>query len=195
MSANVKSFKFPMKPSPAFRNVKNIEEVEKWLIEPKYDGWRIVYVPNEGFFTRKGNSLNDWAFLKKLRPLFEYCDEKNIYLDGELVHLKGRDHIPSLKYDENGNAHIFLFDVIDEEKPLIERLRTLVLAVRHINSTVVSVIPSIPLKEEKDIQKLFTLWTMHSNIEGIVLKRMDSKYYPGKEGPVITNDWIKIKSL
>jgi len=185
-----------MQPIPYFG--ENLEE--EWIFEDKLDGWRMqIIVYEDGkieFWGRRLEKKPNWterlSYLKKpVRKLIP----KGTLLDAELCAIGGRRFIPSLfTKTPKVSPLVYIFDVVFFEGEFVGNL---------------------PLKERKGIllsmnfkEPLFLLkWAPVKNlekhlkerirkgVEGIVVKRIDSFYQVGKEGPIASIDWKKIKGL
>lgn len=178
---------------------------ENYIYELKLDGIRCVaYIDKNGVDLR--NKRND-------KVTFRYPELSNIYkqlncntaiLDGEIFILKDnktnfyemqRRSLMSDKFkidlaSKNLPVSFCAFDILykDNEQltdlPLIERKEILQNCL-HENNRI-----SISRFIETEGKKLFEL-TTQKELEGIVAKKKDSKYYFGKR----TKDWIKIKNF
>lgn len=169
-----------------------------WIWEPKIDGWRMQIIKNEDgriqFWGRRLERNPNWTEkLNYLIPqIFSFLPKATI-LDAELYTLKGRRMIPSLFASfPKVKPVIFIFDVIYLEneflgkKPLKERKK--VLSELKIKE------PFYILKYKKlDQLENALLNSLKEGHEGIVIKEINSPYIPGKDAPVATQFWRKIK--
>ena len=168
---------------------------EEWLFEIKWDGYRaIAEKKNNRILLYSRNGLN-------FQPTYPVVVNqlKNIkadaVLDGEIVVL-GEDGKPDFQflqhYSENQNRPIqyCVFDLLElngkdtTSLPLIDRKELL----KQI------IPPDDPVIKYSDhiIEngKSFLQVSKERDLEGIMAKKIDSKYYPGKR----TTDWLKIKN-
>ena len=166
---------------------------DNWLFEIKWDGYRaIAEIEN-----REVNlySRNNISFNEKFKPIVESLSftDHNVILDGEIVSVdeKGVSKFQLLQNFQKtgkGNLLYYIFDIIYldgydlKSLPLIKRKEIL----RQI-------LPDIPdLKYSDHIEKdgkLFYKIAEEKNLEGILAKNKNSKYYLNKR----SNDWIKLK--
>ncbi len=168
----------------------------KWIVEPKVDGWRMQVIRyKDGRYELWGRRLEktpNWT--EKLSWLLvDFNIPKGTLLDTELYSEKGRRFIPSLfSRRKNVLPIVFVFDVIFFDgkyvgnKPLSYRKK---------------LIESIELKPPfyrmeqcllKDIKKHLNQ-IVKKGYEGIVIKKLDSLYPIGKDAPLTTDKWRKIK--
>ena len=172
----------------AYIGSKDLFNQEGWIFEPKLDGFRaLLYVNNDLIFLSRNNlSLNErfpdlTGFRKNIKA-------KSCILDGEIVAFdsKGTPRISLLGINQ---SHYIIFDILMKDgKSLVD----LSLAERKkiLEETV---------KDGKLIEKNFyttdgkALWKimLEKDFEGVMAKKIDSKYYPGLRSKV----WLKIKNL
>jgi len=166
----------------------------KWITEPKIDGWRMQIITySDGRTECWGRRLDrgpEWSdklkFIKKATKNLP----NGTLLDCELFSSSGRRFIPSLFANKpKAKPIIYVFDIthyknkfvgnlkLKERKKIIERL-----ALKS---------PLLLVKYKKYNGKLEL--KPKSGHEGIVIKNLDSKYKIGKDAPLATLDWRKIK--
>lgn len=176
---------FPMQ--PAFLEADVFAEREAWRYQPKYDGWHVVIRP-DGIFTRHGTDLTAW---RCLHPLWEHLSTNPMVpLVGELLHVKGRSHIPSLKRDAWGGV-IAIFDRMEEGVPLRERYAQLQEDAKGWDSNDAFLVPLRPLPD--DTATAFAGMPYADHIEGVVFKKWESLYRMGRYAPVLSRDWQKYR--
>jgi ATP-dependent DNA ligase len=183
-----------MQPIPYFG-----EEIQdEWIYEPKIDGWRMQII-----HYRKGK-IECWGRRLERKPnwtakLSYILEELNSALpDGTLLDCElhsdgGRRFIPSL-FAQNPKVKpiVYVFDVVyykgenigkktlKSRKNILNRLR--------LKSPFIPV-PGKPLKNiEEDYAS-----EVKKGSEGIVIKKINSPYLIGKESPIATQWWRKIK--
>lgn len=164
-----------------------------WLYEIKWDGYRAIAEVNNTevqLYSRNGNSfLQSYPLvvneLKKLKL--------NAVLDGEIVVLneEGNPDFQKLQhYLEHTNYPIqyYVFDLLEVngeklyQLPLIERKQRLEKllkkndVIKFSDHVLEQGVPFFDAAKAKDL-------------EGVMAKKIDSLYYPGKR----TNEWLKIK--
>ena len=183
-----------MQPIPYFgEKIRN-----EWIYEPKIDGWRMQII-----HYRKGN-IECWGrrlernpnWTAKLAYILEELDgalPEGTLLDCELHSDGGRRFIPSL-FARNPKVKpvVYVFDVVYfkrkniSKRSLKSRKGTLVKL--GLKSPFIPV-PGKPLtKIEKDYAS-----EIKQGSEGIVIKKLNSPYLIGKESPIATQWWRKIK--
>jgi bifunctional non-homologous end joining protein LigD/DNA ligase-1 len=194
------------------KNIKPmlIEEMQEafdsldYIFELKLDGVRcLAYLDDTGVDLRNKRNLRVASIYPELQNINKQVKKKCI-LDGELVVMnEGRPDFPEMQRRTlmTNKFRIELaasklpisfiaYDIVyvDDKQvtdlALMERKKLLQNTVKENERLAVS-----RFIEEKGIE-LYAL-TVEQNLEGIVAKRKDSKYYFGKK----SKDWIKIKYL
>jgi DNA ligase D-like protein (predicted ligase) len=172
--------------------VSVLPEGKEWSYEIKLDGFRLEAVKKKGettLFSRRGNILNR-KFPYIATALKDLPD--NTILDGEVVALdgQGRSDFNLLQNFRSAESkiHYYIFDIlalkgIDVSKlPLAERRQILSKALKpneHISTSPAEVGSST---------KILTFVKQHG-LEGVVAKRLDSLYEPGKR----SGAWCKYR--
>jgi bifunctional non-homologous end joining protein LigD len=170
--------------------VPRVPEGPQWSYEFKLDGYRLEAVKSAGkitLYSRRQNVLNT-KFPHIAAALRDLPDETVI--DGELVALAsdGRPNFNLLQNYRSAESHIiyYVFDVMTLEGrdlaqlPLSERrevLRSILPTNEHLG---------ISIAVQMTAQEMIAL-VREQGIEGIVAKRTDSIYQPGKR----TGSWTK----
>lgn len=166
---------------------------DNWLYEIKWDGYRAIAELNNKEV--KLYSRNGLSFESAYPAVFEALQKMqlNAVLDGEIVVMneEGRPDFQKLQhYADNTNFPIvyYVFDLLQINNkdlykvPLIERKKQLQQLigdndfVKFSDHVVGQGDSFFEVAKEKDL-------------EGIMAKKSDSLYYPGKR----TNEWLKIK--
>jgi bifunctional non-homologous end joining protein LigD len=162
----------------------------EWAYEMKWDGYRAIVGVADGrvrIASRRGNDVS--ARYPELSPLADALPVDDVILDGELVVLddEGRPSFNEIQKHEHA-ATIMLFDVLRldgrdvtslpwrERRALLDRL------------ALSGGTWQTPRVVEGDADVAVATAT-HLGLEGIVAKRVDSVYRPGKR----TTAWQKLK--
>jgi bifunctional non-homologous end joining protein LigD len=166
----------------------------KWLFEIKWDGYRAIAElngKNTRFYSRNGLSYAE-AYPKIYNELVKL--EFDAVLDGEVVVF--RDGIPSFqaiqnyKSTQNLAIQFVVFDCLQvngkdltkmklvDRKEILKRILPEGGIIKYCDHVLND---GIALFEQ----------TRKINLEGIIAKRMDSKYYSGKR----SKEWLKIKNI
>ena len=166
----------------------------KWLFEIKWDGYRAIAEvkgKDTRLYSRNGLSYNK-AYPKIYNELVKL--KLDAIIDGEVVVF--RDGLPSFQAIQNYKStqslpiQFILFDCLQlngkdvTKLPLIERkeiLKSILPESDVIKYCDHVVEDGVALFEQATKMKL----------EGIIAKRIDSKYYPGKR----SKEWLKIKNV
>ena len=183
-----------MQPIPYFG-----EEIRgDWIYEPKIDGWRMQLIRyGNGKIECWGRRLErkpNWS--EKLQYLLEGLKDiipKGTIFDCELSSGRGRRFIPSLfAKKRKAEPIVFVFDAVyyagtDISKKKL-RIRKNLIANIHLKS------PFYHVSGRKltNIKRNY-MAEVRNGHEGIVIKKLDSTYLIGKESPIATEWWRKIK--
>jgi DNA ligase-1 len=171
-----------------------------WIIEPKYDGERIIAV-------RSGNEISLWTrrniqasykFPEIVEALKNNIDGNEWILDGEMTVAGGFRQLLNRNVEDRFKIGLLsrknpatynIFDIILHEKeyllkiPLIER-KGILIKVVHPDDR----IEIVPFQEISNIEEQFLNY-LKNGFEGAVIKNSYSKYEPGRR----SDQWLKIK--
>jgi bifunctional non-homologous end joining protein LigD len=180
-----------------------------WTFEPKYDGIRVLAFATSTevkLITRNGKDKSEQfpeivSALKKLASQ----TKRPLVLDGEIValvdgeparfqELQSRINVKQsqliARYSAATPAALILFDILMDGddvligEPWTERRARLLTRVGKRTSTYLRVTESVEEDGKKMLEK-----ARRQGWEGIMAKRMDSRYEPGKR----TKSWLKLK--
>jgi bifunctional non-homologous end joining protein LigD len=168
-----------------------------WAFEFKWDGIRAICYVERGearFVSRNGNNLT--SSFHSLQPHDSSLEGSDLVLDGEIVAFDERG-IPSFQalqsrgHGPSAAVAYIIFDVLwldgssMMDKPYAERRAVLEdLALDRIASW--SVAPSFAGPGSDVVAA-----SGERGLEGVVAKRLDSRYIPGSRSPL----WIKVKHV
>jgi bifunctional non-homologous end joining protein LigD len=175
------------------KETENPFDDKDWLFEIKWDGYRAITEKNKNkilLYSRNGIS-----FLSTYPIVADQLlnIKEDAVIDGEIVVIndKGKPDFQLLQhYAENQDHPIqyYIFDLLKLNGhdttglSLIERKELLQKIIPK--NEVIKYSDHIPEKG-----KSFFKVSKEKDLEGIIAKKIDSKYYPGKR----TSDWLKIK--
>ena len=162
-----------------------------WLYEPKWDGYRAIVTVRGGearLTSRNGTDLTE-RFREVARAVVHALGTPTAVLDGEVCALD-EDGTARFEALQSGSGRLIFiaFDVlsIDDElvstRPLSER-RVLLEQILDASVDGVRISPAF-----EDGEALFRAATAQ-NLEGVVAKRADAPYRPGRRTP----EWQKVK--
>lgn len=176
-------------------------DAEGWAIEMKWDGARIIAACEAGecrLFSRNGNNVGG-SYPELVVALEALSDNRTLILDAEVVAttadgvpsfglLQRRMHVsrPTEQLVAEVPVQLFAFDILalgDRDTtalPYLERRQLLA------ELPFTAPLSAPPHWLGVDAAKLLTVATEH-RLEGIVSKRVDSPYLPGRRSPA----WIK----
>lgn len=166
---------------------------KEWLFEIKWDGYRAVAEKNTtGILLYSRNGL---SFLPAYPVVVNQLNDikEDVILDGEIVVLndKGQPDFQLLQhYSENKDRPIqyYIFDLLK-----LNGHDTTGLSLLERKEVLQKIIPKNDVIKYSDHilehGKSFFSVSKEKNLEGIIAKKIKSKYYPGKR----TTDWLKIK--
>ena len=165
-----------------------------WTFEVKWDGYRAIATESGGDATltsRNGNDLTA-RFLNVAKEIPKAVKTPDCVLDGEVCALdeSGRSSFSAMQQGKAGTPIVYyVFDVLEIEGepvvdlPLVERRKLLEGLLDRRNKIV-------RLSETFDDGQALLAAAKQQRLEGIMAKRLDSKYLPGRR----TRDWLKIKT-
>ncbi|MEO0091851.1 MAG: hypothetical protein ABIK61_03970 [candidate division WOR-3 bacterium] len=166
----------------------------QWIIEPKIDGWRMQIIKYlDGKVECWGRRLEkrpNWSsklhFIEKAVTGIPY----GTLLDCELFSSGGRRFIPSLFAKKpKAKPIIYVFDIIYYKNKFVGNFS---LKTRKQILKRLLLKPPLNLIEYKKFNGKIESKVI-SKQEGVVLKELNSKYQIGKDGPLATLNWRKLK--
>lgn len=163
-----------------------------WLFEPKWDGYRGLCLIDNGtarFVSRNQKELT--RRFPELSNLAQDVTARTVLLDGEIVALDDNDRpcFEALQNRRQCTIAYFAFDCLTldgvdlRQTPLLERKRRLRMIVKS-DATALKYTEYVVGEGKQLFAALEEL-----GIEGMVAKRSDSLYLPGR-----TKLWLKIKT-
>ena len=167
---------------------------EGWLYEIKWDGYRAIAYLNKGEVEIQ--SRNNKSFNEKFYPVYNTLQywKINAVLDGEIIVAsdKGISNFGNLqnwRSEADGELVYYVFDILwlngDDltQLPLTER--------RKILKNIAPAAGNIRISASFDAGATeFFEAAKKLELEGIIAKKANSKYYPGQR----TKEWLKIKT-
>jgi DNA ligase-1 len=171
-----------------------------WIIEPKYDGERIIAVrsgEDMALWTRR-NIQATHKFPEILEALNRDLSSENWILDGEMTVSGGFRQLLNRNVEDRFKISLLakkipatynIFDIIQyngidlKNKPLYERKEVLMKSVHEDDN-----IKIVPFQELKNPGEQFQEY-LKNGFEGAVIKNLYSNYEPGKR----SDQWLKIK--
>jgi bifunctional non-homologous end joining protein LigD len=165
-----------------------------WSFEVKWDGYRAIAYVRGGETTlvsRNGNDLTS-RFASVATAVSRAAKSPDCVLDGEVCALddQGRSSFSAMQQGKPGTPIVYyVFDVLEVEGeplvdlPLVERRKRLERLLDKRNRTV-------RLSEAFDDGEALYNAAKQQRLEGIMAKRLDSRYAPGRR----TRDWLKVKT-
>jgi bifunctional non-homologous end joining protein LigD len=172
----------------------NMPQGEGWEFEIKWDGYRIVTRVAGGdaeLRTRKDQDYTE-RFGNVAKELVKALKTPDCVVDGEVCALdeEGRPSFSAMQQRKPGTPVVYyLFDLLEVDgepivdRPLSVRLERLEKLLDRRNRTVM-------LSESFDDGPALMQAARERKLEGVVAKRLDSRYQPGKR----TRDWLKFKA-
>ncbi len=165
-----------------------------WAFEVKWDGYRAVATVSGGEATltsRNGNDLTS-RFSSVAKEVVKAAKSPDCVLDGEVCALddEGRSSFSAMQQGKEGTPFVYYaFDVLEVDceplvdLPFVERRKRLDALLDRRNRTV-------RLSETFDDGGTLLKAAEQQRLEGIMAKRLDSRYMPGRR----TRDWLKVKT-
>ncbi len=164
---------------------------EGWTFEVKFDGYRALAYVRAGecrLVSRNGTELTE-RFADVAKAVAKAVKSPNAVVDGEICRLTedGRASFSELQQG-TGALVFFAFDLLELDglpridEPLAERKAALrALLDRRVTA--------VAFSEGFDDGKALLAAARERGLEGVVAKRLDSPYRPGRR----TRDWLKLK--
>jgi bifunctional non-homologous end joining protein LigD len=174
--------------------VEDVPRGAGWVFEVKWDGYRAIATVDEGdarLTSRNGNDLTA-RFAQVARQVARAVKTPSCVLDGEVCALddSGRSSFSAMQQGRAGTPLVYyVFDLLEVDGeplvdlPLVERRKRLERLLDRRNKTV-------RLSESFDDGAALYQAAQQQGLEGIVAKRLDSRYVQGKR----TRDWLKLKT-
>jgi bifunctional non-homologous end joining protein LigD len=175
-------------------SAKDVPAGGDWLFEVKWDGYRAIADIRGGEATltsRNGNDLTT-RFESVAKALERSLKTPDCVLDGEVCALdeEGRATFSAMQQGKKGTRYVYVaFDVLEVEgeplidRPLTERQERLAALIDRRQRVV-------QLSETFDDGQALFEAAQKQRFEGILAKKRDSRYFPGKR----TREWLKIKT-
>ena len=166
------------------RDVRQPPKGEQWLHQPKLDGWRCQAVKvgkTVTLYSRHGHDLT--KRFPTIAAAVAKLSAKSVALDGELVQASARGiDFYSLLGKQTRGVTLMVFDLLAldgkdlRSLPLEERLAQLDMLLNLNKVAGIAMVPSF------DDGEALMLGCMEHGLEGVVSKKRDAPYRPGR-GP------------
>ena len=173
---------------------KSVPKGAGWLYEVKWDGYRALAYVRGGdveLYSRNQNLLND-RFPSVVRELPKAVRTPNCVLDGEVVALddEGRATFSAMQQGKQGTRYLFVaFDLLEvENEPLVDS--PLTVRRRRLEELLDRRNQTVQVSDLFDDGDALFRAAKEQHFEGIVAKRADSRYEPGRH----SHSWVKVKA-
>jgi bifunctional non-homologous end joining protein LigD len=170
---------------------ETLPEGEGWVYEPKWDGYRAIVTVAGGettFTSRNGNDLTK-RFAECARRVAAGLRSAEAVLDGEIVALDGEGRSSFSRLQEGtGKLALIAFDLLEVDSESLLDL-TLVERRKRLEALVVPQAGSVILSPQFDDGKALLAAARQQGLEGVIAKRLDSLYEPGRR----VSGWRKVK--
>lgn len=180
-----------------------------WTFEPKYDGIRVLafVTADEGrLITRNGKdkAAQFPEIVEALKKIARRA-RRSFVLDGEVIalvrgkparfqELQGRMHVKETtaieRHSTSTPAALILFDILMDgndvlvREPWTSRRKSLVMRIGKLEGDRIRITDSLPRRGEQMLAQ-----ARKQGWEGIIAKKMDSRYEPGSR----SKSWLKLK--
>ncbi|MBI4188020.1 MAG: DNA ligase D [Chloroflexi bacterium] len=198
---------FPAKLSPMFALLAASPFSDKeWLFEPKLDGFRTLAFLNEGKVRLQSrNGLNVTGYYPALAESLKRQPASQLIIDGEIIaldskgklcfqclqgYLQSMNRIPTERVEPPSAIIYYVFDILyldgyDLRKVTLKQRKELLQGVLTTSDDVRFV--EYFATEGKTVYRA----AIENGLEGVIAKRQDSLYEPGKR----SKNWLKIKAV
>lgn len=179
-------FAYPMRPREESQASRLVTSTLDWYIQPKYNGWHVLALPNGRLYTRHGQNISEWPGVQAIRKALRLT----VPVVGELLHGKDNDGILSLQ--QGGVGKLMIFDLVtrggfgDRSFALGSLTRTR--GVVEIAETI------LPYRSWDGIRRLLEAQKAQGH-EGLVLKHRNGLYEVGKEKSIESRQQVKLKNV
>lgn len=185
---------FPEKVAPMLATLTHtVFDSDEWLTEIKWDGYRAIGSVNNGMANLYSRTLN--AYGKAYDPILNALSKLsyNAVFDGEMVVFdqNGRHDFQLMRNyskSKKGRLRYYIYDLLYYDKynlftlPLIDR--------KQILKEILPDMPELIISDHIQGNAAYVFSHIaKEGLEGIILKKADSRYEPGKRSP----DWLKAK--
>ena len=165
----------------------------KWVFEVKWDGYRALAYVRGGetrLESRRGNDLTE-RFSAVARALPAALRTPHCVLDGEVCALDERGRTSFSEMQQGTGALVYYaFDLLELEGKSVVELPFSARRERLAEVLDSSASPAVHLSETFADGDALLAATREQGLEGVIAKRVDSTYQPGKR----SRDWRKVKS-
>ncbi len=184
-----------------------LREMKEAAVEWKYDGSRVQVHYGDGKVTIFSRRLeNVTSALPEIVDEVKKCVRENVILDGEVIAVKDGRPMPFQqvlrrfrrkheisKAMERIPLIVYFFDILYDgetliDLPLKERRKKLEEVISE--SEIIKVAQQVVTSDPKVVEEEFNR-AIEAGHEGLMLKRLDSPYTPGKRGKL----WLKLKAV
>jgi DNA ligase D-like protein (predicted ligase) len=164
----------------------------QWSYEVKWDGYRCIAVKDGSRVTLHSRRATHGSNYPTVTAAVASLNAEQVVLDGEIVALgpDGRPSFQALQHRTAAKHFAFVYYAFDllrlgdrdlVREPLSARRQLLEPIVPDTRVLLSEPLPGTPAEIEKSIREL--------GLEGIVAKRVDSRYEPGQR----SGAWVKVK--
>ncbi len=184
-----------------------LKEMKEAAVEWKYDGSRVQVHYGDGKVTIFSRRLeNVTSALPEIVDEVKKCVRENVILDGEVIAVRDGRPMPFQqvlrrfrrkheisKAMERIPLIVYFFDILYDgetliDLPLKERRKKLEEVISE--SEIIKVAQQVVTSDPKVVEEEFNR-AIEAGHEGLMLKRLDSPYTPGKRGKL----WLKLKAV
>jgi ATP-dependent DNA ligase len=179
-------FAYPMRPKEESLASRLVVDTTAWYIQPKYNGWHVLALPDGRLYTRHGQDISAWPGVQAIRKALRLT----VPVVGELLHGANNDGILSLQ--QGGVGKLVVFDLVTRGG---FGDRSFALGSLPTTRGVVEVAETfLPCRSWAGIRKLLEAQQGKGH-EGLVLKHRGGLYELGKGKSVESRQQVKLKNM
>lgn len=178
-------FQYPMRPREESQASWLVTSTLDWYIQPKYNGWHVLALPDGRLYTRHGQNISEWPGVQAIRKALNIA----VPVVGELLHGKDNDGILSLQ--QSGVGKLMIFDLVTRGG---FGDRSFALGSLPTTRGIVEIAETfLPCRSWDGIRRLLEIEKAVGH-EGLVLKHRAGLYECGKGKSIESKYQVKLKN-
>lgn len=179
-------FQFPMRPREQSQAARLVTNPLDWFLQPKYNGWHVLALPDGRLYTRHGQNIADWPGVQAIRKALRLP----VPVVGELLCGTGHDDVTTL--ERGGVGKLVIFDLVTRGN---FGDRSFALKTLPTKRDVIEIAETyLPCRSWDGIRRHLTA-ELGRGHEGLVLKHRSGLYEVGERKSVESRWQVKLKNV